>query len=276
MFTLFSAFSSQVTVMNVTDVDDKIIGRAVQEQRSAQQIADDCLNSYLEDMKSLNILAPDALIRVTDKIDTIVRFIQRIESNGNAYVNPVTGDVCIKSEQLNDYQQSNNANLIAEEKASGKQSAEDFVLWKRSKPGEPFWTYHSVSTDQSIQGRPGWHVECSAIATEALGNRIDFHFGGQDLMFPHHLNESACCSAWDATDSQQPIHGWSSNWIHFGKFIIKNQKMSKSLGNGISIKQHLSQYPPELLRIVCLSHPYKRGNLSNFNNSLSFNVRLIK
>lgn len=247
--------------MNVTDVDDKIIRRSIDRQCSSSQIADTYLDSFIEDLRSLNIQMPDALIRVTDKIDSIVRFIQQIERNANAYVNPSTGDVCIKSSELNENKKSSHSNFISPGLADGKQSPEDFVLWKAAKPNEPYWIYSSVTTGQDIRGRPGWHVECSTIANEALGPHVDFHFGGQDLMFPHHFNESACCAAWNRSHDSQSSHEWVSHWIHFGKLIVKNEKMSKSLGNGISVKQHLVTHAPQLLRIACLLNPYKRGYL---------------
>lgn len=254
--------------MNVTDVDDKIITRANREKSTSREIADKYLDRFLFDMHSLNVQSPDALIRVTDKIDVIIKFIQSLERRKKAYINPITGDVCIKSNEIDEYQSKSNSSFQSDSslsKSTGKQSPEDFVLWKTAKPNEPFWTYESVENNSiQIQGRPGWHVECSAIATEALGENIDFHFGGQDLLFPHHLNESACCFAntdVSSTSSSSSIHSWCSNWIHFGQFIIKNQKMSKSLGNGISIRQFLADNRAEALRVICLMSSYKRGIL---------------
>lgn len=121
------------------------------------------------------------------------------------------------------------------------------------------------------KGRPGWHVECSVISNSVLGNRIDFHFGGHDLLFPHHVNESRCCKAFNCvleSDqanessnrlSNQPIHKWSESWLHFGKLTINEQKMSKSLGNFIQIKKFLRRHSKNTLRLLCIMHPYRRG-----------------
>lgn len=249
--------------MNITDIDDKIIVKARNENKSWTDLSNHYLSSFLKDLHSLNILPFNAYVSVTGQIENIIKYIQTLESNGLAYVNEKTGDIELDSSKI-DFELDH---FKTESSYPGRRSGSDFTLWKSYKPNEPYWEYTSKSNNQTIKGRPGWHVECSTISQTTLGNRIDFHFGGHDLLFPHHVNESRCCKAMNLINygdqlKNESIHKWSSQWLHFGSLKINESKMSKSLNNFIQIKKFLEKNSKNILRILCIIHPYRRGRLA--------------
>ena len=265
--------------MNITDIDDKIINKAFEEQKKCDEISSYYLSSFLKDLHSLNVLPFNAYVPVTGQIKNIIEYIQLLEENGYAYLNEKTGDIDLDTSRID----KELANFKTDSNLPGRRSAADFTLWKQNKPNEPYWEYKSKKTNQLIKGRPGWHVECSVISNSVLGNRIDFHFGGHDLLFPHHVNESRCCKAFNCVLessedqssnnqlSSQPIHKWANCWLHFGKLTINDEKMSKSLNNFVQIKKFLKKYPKNTLRLLGIIHPYRRGeikidNLLNLSN----------
>ena len=266
--------------MNITDIDDKIIKRSLDEQKSWQDVAAHYQSAFLKDLHSLNVLPLNAYVPVTSQMDRIIEYIQQLEESGYAYLNETTGDIDLDTarvdRELSNFQTISNVQ-------PGRRSPSDFTLWKAHKPNEPYWELKSRTTNRTIKGRPGWHVECSVISSSVLGSRLDFHFGGHDLLFPHHVNESRCCKAYScgleganekANDSQidgsptddrlstLPIHRWSSSWLHFGSLTINEEKMSKSLGNFVQIKKFLRKHPKNTLRLLCIIHPYRRGKWS--------------
>lgn len=263
--------------MNITDIDDKIIKRSLEEQKSWEDVAAHYQSGFLKDLHSLNVLPPNAYVPVTSQMDQIIEYIQRLEEKGYAYLNEATGDIDLDTARVD----RELSNFQTDSNLPGRRSPSDFTLWKAHKPNEPYWELKSKTANRSIKGRPGWHVECSVISSSALGSRLDFHFGGHDLLFPHHVNESRCCKAYSCvlesdsdrneTDDSQtnagpndllselPIHRWSSSWLHFGSLTINQQKMSKSLNNFVQIKKFLRKHPKNALRLLCIIHPYRRG-----------------
>lgn len=285
-FDLFRRFTHEytnidlITAMNITDVDDKIISRAIKECTHASEIASTYLSSFLDDMSSLNISRPHMMMKVSENMDTIIKFIQQLEKSGLAYINPVTGDVLADSSSLPKYYDSTNhgeeaSRFVDPNKSVGKKMPSDFVLWKKAKPREPEWYYESSELPGTIAGRPGWHVECSSLINSALGPSIQFHFGGKDLLFPHHYNESVACvlfngdkSSGSPTSNCPPseVTRWCKHWLHFGHVIMRGEKMSKSLNNSLYIKDFLRNSSANILRIICLMFHY-RSDLE-FNDEL--------
>jgi cysteinyl-tRNA synthetase len=259
-------------VRNFTDVDDKIINRANQEGVSSQEIAARYIAEYQEDMKSLGVKPPTHEPRATENISRIIDLVQRLLDKGYAY--PVNGDVYFAVEKFTSYGKLSGRSL--EEMRAGarvevderKNNPLDFALWKSSKPGEPAWE------SPWGPGRPGWHIECSAMSQRFLGESFDIHGGGKDLIFPHHENEIAQSEA--ATG--KPFVRF---WVHNGFVNIDQAKMSKSLGNIRAIRDILKEYHPEALRIFLLSSHYRspldfslqnmmeaRANLDRFYSAL--------
>lgn len=253
----------------------------MQENKTYEEVSNYYSSSFLKDLNGLNILPFNAYVPVTSQIDNIIEYIQLLEEKGYAYLNDKTGDIDLDTSKIDQELSS----FKTDSNLPGRKSQSDFTLWKSHKPNEPFWEFKSKVTGQIIKGRPGWHIECSVISNSILGNRIDFHFGGHDLLFPHHVNESRCCKAFNCvlesnqndlndlknenlvTDAQfsdqlskLPIHKWCNSWLHFGSLKIKEEKMSKSLNNFIQIRKFLKKNPKNSLRLLCIIHPYKRGN----------------
>jgi cysteinyl-tRNA synthetase len=235
-------------VRNYTDIDDKIINRANQEGTDYRKIADRYIEAFDEDMERLGLAKPTVEPKATDHIAGIIRIIEALIAKGHAYVSE--GDVYYAVETFPDYLKLSGRNL--EEMQAGarvevgdkKRHPMDFVLWKGSKPGEPWW--------QSPwgNGRPGWHIECSAMSMEFLGKSFDIHGGGKDLVFPHHENEIA---------QSEGANGcrFVRYWLHNGFVNINAEKMSKSLGNFFTIREVLKTYDPETLRFFILSAHYR-------------------
>ena len=235
-------------VMNFTDIDDKMIKRANKEGVSIKELADRFIDAYFEDTKKLNIKEADVYPRATDYIEDIIKLLKRLEEEGYAY--EVDGDLFFEVKKFADYGKLSNQNL--EELASGarieineqKKDPLDFVLWKRSKEGEPAWDSPWGA------GRPGWHTECSVMSRHYLGDEFDFHTGGIDLVFPHHENEIAQS---EAVNGEQVIN----YWVHNGYVNVDGEKMSKSLGNFFTTRDILKDYSPDVVRFFLISNHYR-------------------
>lgn len=236
-------------VRNITDIDDKIIARANEQGISIQDLTTKYIDAMHKDERALKILPPDFEPRATLHLDSIIHLIKRLIESGHAYVSDV-GDVCYEVSSFKEYGQLSQKDLdglisgARVEIVKEKRSPLDFVLWKMSKPGEPFWS--SPWGD----GRPGWHIECSAMAMERLGEQFDIHGGGLDLQFPHHENEIA--QSQGAT-----CKPFANYWLHVGMLQINNEKMSKSTGNFYTIDEVLKKYHPEVIRYFLLSSHYR-------------------
>jgi len=234
-------------VQNITDIDDKIINRAREEGRSWKEIADTYTKSYLEVIKQLGI-TPLISPRVTEHINDIIEFINKLVEKGAAYAS--NGSVYFDVTSYPWYGElsgrlSRESWRQEEEVLKEKKNPFDFALWKKAKPGEPFWE------SPWGPGRPGWHIECSAMATRYLGDKIDIHGGGQDLIFPHHENERA------QSEKALDTRPWVKYWLHTGMLTIKGEKMSKSLGNIITAKELLAKHKPGVIRTWVLSAHYR-------------------
>jgi len=244
-------------VRNYTDVDDKIIRRANQEGVSCPEIAERYIREYEKDMQALGVERPTHEPRATENIPQIIALVQKLLDKGFAY--PVDGDVYFSVEKFPSYGRLSGRDL--EEMRAGarvevderKNNPLDFALWKSSKPGEPQWD------SPWGKGRPGWHIECSAMSQRYLGESFDIHGGGKDLIFPHHENEIAQSEA--ATG--KPFVRF---WVHNGFVNIEHEKMSKSLGNILAIRDLLREYHPEALRLFLLSNHYRSPVDFSFQN----------
>jgi cysteinyl-tRNA synthetase len=235
-------------VKNFTDIDDKIIRKANQEGVSAQEISERYIAEYRTDMASLGVAPADIEPKATEHVPQMIALIERLIAKGVAY--PVEGDVYFEVRRFPGYGKLSGKNL--EELQAGarvevderKRDPMDFALWKATKPGEPAWK------SPWGQGRPGWHIECSAMAMQYLGEVLDIHGGGEDLIFPHHENEIAQSEA--ATGKP-----FSRYWLHNGFVNLAAEKMSKSLGNTLTIKDLVRRHDPEALRLYLLGTHYR-------------------
>ncbi len=235
-------------VRNYTDVDDKIINRANKEGVDFREITERFIREFDRDMNALGIAEPTFQPRATEHIDDIVRIVSALVDKGFAY--QAGGDVYFNVERYAEYLKLSKRNLddmkagARIEVDERKEHPMDFVLWKEAKPGEPSWD------SPWGKGRPGWHIECSAMSMRFLGETIDIHGGGKDLVFPHHENEIAQSEA--ATG--KPFVRY---WLHNGFVNINSEKMSKSLGNFFTIKEVLDRYEAEVLRFFLLTAHYR-------------------
>ncbi|MGZ3524424.1 MAG: cysteine--tRNA ligase [Thermodesulfobacteriota bacterium] len=235
-------------VRNFTDIDDKIIKRANEEGVDYKTIAEKYIGEFNVDMGALGLEKPSVEPRATEHIPDMIRLISTLIQKGFAYRS--NGDVLFSVEKFKDYGKLSKRNI--EEMQAGarveidekKENPLDFALWKGSKPGEPYWE------SPWGKGRPGWHIECSVMSQKYLGETFDIHGGGRDLIFPHHENEIAQSEA--ATG--KPFVRY---WIHNGFVNINKEKMSKSLGNILTIREILKDWHPEVLRLFFLSHHYR-------------------
>jgi cysteinyl-tRNA synthetase len=235
-------------VRNFTDVDDKIIVRANQRGMTAQELSELYIREFNEDMQALRCLPPTHEPRATQHIPEMIVLIQQLEAKGLAYA--VDGDVYFAVDRFPGYGKLSHRRL--EDMMAGarievderKHHPMDFALWKASKPGEPWWE------SPWGQGRPGWHIECSAMASKYLGQPFDIHGGGSDLIFPHHENEIAQSEG--AKDCVLARY-----WLHNGMVTVEQEKMSKSLGNFLTISEALNRVTPEVLRLILLSTHYR-------------------
>lgn len=234
---------------NITDVDDKIIKRANENNESCEALTERLIGEMHRDFDALNMLRPDFEPRATLHIEEIIDMVERLLERGHAYV-ASDGDVLFSVASYPDYGRLSGQNLdqlqagARVEVDENKQNPMDFVLWKMSKPGEPTWE------SPWGPGRPGWHIECSAMNSKHLGLHFDIHGGGSDLQFPHHENEIAqsCC----AHDTP-----YVNYWMHTGMVMVDREKMSKSLGNFFTIRDVLGHYDAETVRYFLLSGHYR-------------------
>ena len=236
-------------VRNFTDVDDKIINRANSEGRDWREVAQTYIDAFHEDMDRLGVLRADSEPRATEYIPQIQDLCAKLIDEGKAYATP-SGDVYFRVRSYPPYGKLSGRSL--DELLSGarvapgeeKEDPLDFALWKAAKPGEPYWD------SPWGQGRPGWHIECSAMSNRYLGKTIDIHCGGEDLQFPHHENEIAQS---EAANGCTFVH----YWLHNGFLNINNQKMSKSLGNFFTVREAAEAYGYEAVRFFMLSAQYR-------------------
>ncbi len=246
-------------VQNFTDVDDKIIRRANEEGISFSEVAEKYIHEYWTDAEGLNIRRATVHPRATENIDEIIDIISTLIEKGYAY--EVQGDVYFSPAKFKEYGKLSHQPL--EELEAGarinigelKKDPMDFALWKAAKPGEPSWT------SPWGEGRPGWHIECSAMARRYLGQTIDIHCGGQDLIFPHHENEiaqSECCNGVP----------FAHYWMHNGYINVDNVKMSKSLGNFFTVRDVAEKYGYEPIRYLMISSQYR--------SPINYSVQIIE
>lgn len=241
-------------VQNVTDVDDKIINKANEEGRTADEVAKEFTEAFISDMRAAGVQDPDIRPKATEEIGTMIKLVQRLIDKGHAYA--VDGDVYFAVRSYPAYGELSNRNVDEMEsghrelRADGqgledrKRDPLDFALWKAAKPGEPSWG------SPWGQGRPGWHIECSAMSEKYLHLPFDIHGGGADLCFPHHENERAQSeAAFDTT--------FANHWMHGGMLQINSEKMSKSLGNFLLLRDILETTEPAVLRMLMLQTHYR-------------------
>ena len=238
-------------VSNFTDVDDKIIKKAIEEGVSAEEVSERYIKECKKDMADMNVKPATTHPQATKEIDGMVEMIQTLVDKGYAYA--VDGTVYFRTRKFNEYGKLSHKNL--DDLRSGnrsllvsgedqKEDPLDFVLWKPKKEGEPFWV------SPWGEGRPGWHIECSVMSKKYLGEEIDIHAGGEDLIFPHHENEiaqSECCN----------VKIFARYWLHNGFLNIDNRKMSKSLGNFFTVREIGEKYDLQVLRFFMLSAHYR-------------------
>ncbi len=266
MFDIFRRFLEYtgydvVYVSNITDIDDKIINKAKERGEEPIKMAHRYAEEYMKDMKSLRVREPNIVPRATRHIDEIIKLVQTLVEKGYAYQSE--GDVYFSVSKFKDYGKLSHRSI--EEMIAGarvevsdkKREPLDFALWKAAKPGEPSWPSPWGS------GRPGWHIECSAMSMNYLGSTIDIHGGGADLIFPHHENEIAQSEA--ATGKV-----FANYWMHVGLVRFEKEKMSKSLGNVFYVRELLKKYRPEVIRIMFINSHYRKPfdfSLKNLEDS---------
>ncbi len=238
-------------VMNLTDVDDRIIANAAAAGKNIRDYTEKFIQAFFEDCKTLSIEAPEHWVRATDNIDVMVQLIQRLQANTYTYASE--GSIYYRITKFPNYGKLSKIDLAGIQAGARvdndryeKESARDFALWKAPKPGEHFW-------ETPIgPGRPGWHIECSAMAMKYLGETLDIHTGGIDLAFPHHENEIAQSEA--ATGKP-----FARYWLHAEHLLVEGEKMSKSLGNFFTLRDLFKKgYKPSALRFALASVPYRK------------------
>ena len=238
-------------IMNLTDIDDRIIKKSIEEKIDAKLVAEKYTKAFFEDIEKLKVRRADVYPKATEHVHEIVNFIEQLEQNGFAY--NVDGNVFYDVSKFKEYGKLSGKKL--DELESGarvdvneeKKNPLDFALWKKAKEGEPFWE------SPWGNGRPGWHIECSAMSCKHLGETFDIHAGGNDLIFPHHENEIAQS---EAANRKKFVN----YWIHFGFLNINNEKMSKSLGNFFTARDVLKLYSAESIRLL-FGQTHYRGPL---------------
>ncbi len=238
-----------VYVSNITDIDDKIISKARELGKDPIEMAHYYANEYLRDMAKLRVRPPNIIPKATRHIDEIIELIQKLIDRGFAYVSE--GDVYFSVEKYREYGKLSHRKLnemIAGARvdvSDKKKNPLDFALWKTAKPGEPSWS------SPWGEGRPGWHIECSAMSMRYIGETLDIHGGGADLIFPHHENEiaqSECATG-------KPFVNY---WMHVGLVRFNAEKMSKSVGNVFLVRELVKIYPPEAIRLMFLNAHYRK------------------
>jgi cysteinyl-tRNA synthetase len=246
-------------VQNITDVEDKIIDRANKLGIAPRELAETFAKRYFDDMATLNVMKPDIVPYATEEIPKMIEVIQGLEQKGHAYA--ANGSVYFRVRSMPDYGKLSRRTLDSMmagariEPGEEKEDPMDFALWKAAKPGEPAWD------SPWGKGRPGWHIECSAMSLKYLGETIDIHCGGQDLIFPHHENEIAQSECFTGKKPFARI------WMHNGLFQLGEEKMSKSIGNIVGIKQVLEKHSADGFRVFVLG--------SHYRNPLTFSEEAI-
>lgn len=246
-------------VQNFTDIDDKLIKKANEEGITVKEVAERYIKEYMTDTEGLGIRPANIHPKATETIEEIIKLVEKLEDKGYAYQQG--GDVFFRARKFSQYGKLSHQPL--EELESGsrisineqKEDPLDFVLWKSAKPGEPHWP------SRWGEGRPGWHIECTAMIHKHLGETIDIHCGGQDLIFPHHENEiaqSECCTG-------QP---YAKYWLHNGYINVDNKKMSKSLGNFFTVREVAEKYGYEPIKYMMLSAHYR--------SPINYNLQIIE
>ena len=236
-------------IQNFTDIDDKMITAANEEGIEVSALAERNIQAYLSELGQLNVLQASEYPRATEEISSIIAVITDLIEKNYAYA--ISGDVYFRVKEDEDYGKLSRRNV--DELLAGarleieetKENPADFALWKSQKPGEPAWD------SPWGQGRPGWHIECTAMSLTYLNNRVDIHGGGQDLVFPHHENEIA------QSESYTGVEPFARYWMHNGTLGYGQEKMSKSLGNVFSIAEALEEFSPDALRMFFLSSHYR-------------------
>lgn len=235
-------------VSNITDVDDKILNKHKETGKSIREITEQTYQWYIDDMDKLNVMAPDYRPRATEYIDEMIELVRLLLANGHAY--EASGYVLFSVDSMPGYGYLSGRSMkemlagARIEIADYKKNPADFILWKPSEPGQPGWN------SPWGYGRPGWHLECSAMSSKLLGDSFDIHGGGSDLIFPHHENE--CAQSLCA----HPHSKFAQYWVHSGMLMVDGVKMSKSLGNFYTIDQVLEKAPAEALRLLFLTTHY--------------------
>ena len=235
-------------VQNFTDVDDKIINKALAEGLSSREIAEKYIEEYRIDAKGLGVREASVHPKATESMDMIIEIIENLLKKGYAYQSGP--DVYFRTKRFKEYGKLSHMPLedleagVRVDVSEQKEDAMDFALWKGAKPGEPSWT------SPFSEGRPGWHIECSAMVNHYLGETIDIHCGGQDLIFPHHENEIAQSES----STGKPFARY---WMHNGYINVDNRKMSKSLGNFFTVREIAEQYGYEPIRFMMVSAHYR-------------------
>jgi cysteinyl-tRNA synthetase len=253
-------------VTNYTDVDDKIIQRAAVEGVEPLEVAERYIKEFDRHLKDLNILPADDYPRATEEIDNIIESVKLLVDKGYAY--PKDGDVYYRVEKFADYGKLSGRKLEDMEAGSRidvdtrKENPMDFALWKAAKPGEPSWT------SPWGEGRPGWHIECSVMSQDCLGEQIDIHGGGNDLVFPHHENEIAQSEAMTGKR-------FATYWMHNGMMQLSGAKMSKSVGNLVTIDAFLEKHEANVLRMMVLNSSY-RGPLTFNEETIEHAQKALK
>ncbi|MES3038355.1 MAG: cysteine--tRNA ligase, partial [Bdellovibrionota bacterium] len=242
-------------VLNFTDVDDKIINRAVADGVDSKVVSEKYIDEYKKDFGSLGLTPHDANPKVSDHMDDIIKMTKQLIEGGKAY--EVEGDVNFSIENFPEYGKLSHRKTddllvgVRIDKNEKKRSPLDFALWKKAKDGEPSWS------SPWGNGRPGWHIECSAMGCAHFGETMDIHGGGLDLLFPHHENEVAQS---EGANNKQFVN----TWMHWNMINFSGQKMSKSLGNIIPLRDFLKQYPAEVYKWMILSSHYR--SVSEFSD----------
>ena len=241
--------SNHVTyVSNITDIDDKILNKHQQTGKPIDEITKETYQWYLDDMHALNVVDPDYRPRATEFIPEMIELIKILLNKGHAYT--TEGYVLFSVDSMPNYGYLSGRSMkemiagARVEVADYKKNPADFILWKPSEKGQPGWN------SPWGYGRPGWHLECSAMSSKYLGNSFDIHGGGSDLIFPHHENE--CAQSMCA----YPEDTFARYWVHAGMLMVNGVKMSKSLGNFYTVNQLIDEYPPEALRLLFISTHY--------------------
>ncbi len=244
-------------VQNVTDIDDDVLKRAKEEKRDWQELGNYWTEKFLADMKNLNVMMPTHYVKATDSIATIVKIVALLLEQKYAYEK--NGNVYFEVNKFKDYGNLSHFTrkqmiVISKERGgdpsdTNKKDPLDFILWYKSKPGEPSWK--SPWAPPAGGGRPGWHIECSAMNYDYLGQQIDIHGGGRDLIFPHHESEIA------QSESYSGKKPFSKFFMHTAMVMYQGEKMSKSLGNLVMVSDLLKKYSSNEIRWVLLSHHYR-------------------